>query len=35
MTEIFPIDDILRRAGRRVLFVLFFKAFSRAEALEK
>jgi hypothetical protein len=35
MTEIFPIDDTPVRPSRRVSFVLFFKAFQLAEALEK
>jgi len=35
MTEIFPIDDTLRRRCRQVSFVLLFKVFVRANALEK
>jgi hypothetical protein len=35
MTEIFPIDDSAVQAARRVSFVLFFKTFPQAEALEK
>jgi hypothetical protein len=35
MTEIFPIDDTALQTSRRLGFVLFFKAFPQAEALEK
>jgi hypothetical protein len=35
MTEIFPIDDTPMRPSDQVSFVLFFKAFQQAEALEK
>jgi hypothetical protein len=35
MTEIFPIDDGPLQACRQVGFVLFFKTFPQAEALEK
>jgi hypothetical protein len=35
MTEIFRIYDGERSPSRRVAFVLFFKIFLRAEAIEK